>query len=116
MNKLRIEKDSRQVYDIERLNLPVLLLKGIGRLCECGCGKHLTSNNKRQRFATSSCRVRASTKHPKLHDSLRANISIRRKELHIYYKKGVKKVIKITPQYKELWELLSKIHKFRTRS
>ena len=128
MNKLKIEKESRKIYDVEYTAKPVILLKGIGKYCKCGCGKHVFGNKKKE-FFNSSCRRRYYERsHPESKYArqkntmigLHAFINLHKNEnknpyriMKVYLKKGIIEEVKITPESKDLWALLDKINQFR---
>lgn len=121
MNKLKIGKDSRQVFDIEYKNTPSLLLKGIGKTCDV-CGKHIYGRPNKK-TCSDKCRFKkGNDKHrdSKVKVGLHAFISLKKSDavkpyriIKVYLKKGIIEEIKITPESKELWALLEKISKFR---
>ena len=123
MDKLRIEKSSRQVFDIEDIRKKSLYLKGIGRYCVV-CGKHLFGRP-HQKTCSNQCRNKKNYSIKKtsngsmtLHTciNLKSQI-IDNKKVRIatvYLKKGVIEQVLITPKAKELWVLLDKIYEFRT--
>ena len=121
MKKLRLENDARNVYDIEHVTKPVVLLKGVGNYCEI-CHKHLF--NTRSKTCSGRCRkikYRQNNLNPN-NNSIQARISIKKIEgnieyriLGLYLKKGVIHKIRITSAYPELWNILEKIQKFRDK-
>ena len=122
MKTLKIEKESRQVYDIEMIAKPSLLLKGIGVYCIV-CGKHIFPRQKNQATCSQKCRAKKSylkNKNDAIKEGLHAFISLKKYKtlkpyriIKIYLKKGIKEEVKITPESKELWKLIDKIERFR---
>jgi len=120
MKKLKIEKESREVYDIEHVTKPVVLLKGIGRYCDV-CKKHLFGR-KDKTTCSNKCRkikYRQTTKQQN-NNSLQARISVEKTEgliayriVSLYLKKGVIHQVKITAESKELWLALDQIASYR---
>lgn len=118
-----LDKESKQVYDLEWINKPELFLKGIGRYCKCGCKRHIIGRPDKQ-FFNSSCRnrwckkigtVQYSYGSPK---TLQAQISLviepdGTRKLRLYLNKREKKEIKLTRSESELWRVLDQIAKFR---
>lgn len=121
MKNLKIEKESRTVYDIEHTSKPLIYLKGIGRRCEV-CNKHIFGR-KDKRICSKKCHDKRrwnAEKNNKRITSIHASISLSKTRektdyrlLSLYLKKGIIHHVKITPEYKELWALLDKIENFR---
>lgn len=122
MKKLRIEKDSMSVYDIEHVTKPVLLLKNIGRYCaNPECKKHLFGRFN-QKYCSNKCKwkINALKNPPNDKKILHANFNLeshgvknKYRIVTFYLKRGISQKIKITPESKELWAFLDKIENFR---
>ena len=122
MKTLKIEKESRKVYDIQYISKPILFIKGVGRCCPV-CGNHVTGHPNKI-YCTERCSNKANNdKNHKGKEKLiglHAFISFKtynRTEpyriLKVYLKKGIVHQVKITPESKELWKLIDKIAEFR---
>lgn len=122
MKTIPLDKESKNVYDVERVSLPSLLLKGVGRYCEAeGCNNHVFGR-KDKTTCSNKCRKRKYRTHTKQqkNNSIQARISIVKKQgkesyriVSLYLKKGVIHEVKITSESKELWNILEKIANFR---
>lgn len=133
-----------ELFIVSKESKEIALLPGIGRFCECGCGrpikgklvKHIIHgksveifHNPRhdQRFATNSCKSRIYRKlHPVNWDKIRINCSlmlrvesnenIPYRVLKLYLKNGNDTLdIKITQKNNpEIWNVCEKIARYRT--
>ena len=113
----------KEIFDKEHITKSIVFLKGIGRRCEI-CKKHIFGR-KDKTTCSNKCRkikYRLSTKQ-KNNNSIQARISIIKTEgckpyrmISLYLKKGIVHQVKITPESKELWNLLDKIQSFRNIS
>ena len=122
MNTLKITKESKQVYDVEWVGKPSLLLKGIGKTCEV-CGRHIfgrankkTCSNK-CRYKKGNDKHRESKNKIGLHAFIllkKSNTKVPYRVIKVYLKRGVIEELKITPDSKALWNLLERISTFRT--
>ena len=121
-----LTKESKEVYDVEWTNKQMLLLKGIGKYCKCGCKRHIFSKNPSKVFASASCRRRYYSKtKPEVKYHLNATLSLKLIEkpiphynLFVYpMKKGLARLtVPIYENNKELWNMCSSFAKFRIKS
>ena len=140
MNHNRGYDDETFIVSTERKE--IALLPNIGKFCKCGCGKRIEGKiikrrigkniityfrkaQKNKIFFSESCKVKYfnTTTPKKLKPSLNALISLKihddetpYRELTLYLKSNSKQIIKITPEHKELWNILEKICKYRYSS
>lgn len=117
----------------------IALLPNLGKFCKAGCGKRIEGKvvkrkignkitiyfrkaQKNKEFCTTNCKVKFFNKNTsrKLRPSLSALIGLKvlndktpYRELTVYLKNNSKLHLKITPEYKELWNVLEKICKYR---
>lgn len=122
LNNLKIEKESKKVYDIQYVSKPVLFLKGIGRTCPI-CGNHVTGHPNKKYCSEKCSNKNNNNKNHKdkeilvgLHSFISLKVQGGSKPyriLKVYLKKGIIHQVKITPESKELWSLLDKITEFR---
>lgn len=128
------------IFTASKVTIPVVLLKGVGRFCICGCGrpirgkwvKSLSTKGKKymrfvkprhdQVYASIACgnRMRGiGRKNHQAKGTMRAIIKLKTipdtipyKEMIIYYGDHQKKTVKIIPAYKDLWEQLERYCKY----
>ena len=114
-------------------------LKGVGRFCQANCGRRLEGKlvtklvngkektyfrpaPKNMLFCSKSCKNREGIKKWKMGQPKTMHATIKLKvmydknpyrELVIYLNNSAKESFKVTPDYKDLWNFLEKISKFR---
>lgn len=106
-------KIDRKLFDVKYSQMKTIHLNGVGKLCACGCGNHVYT---KKRYVNNN-HVKAKWRKDNAYKShsgyLCASVNIKNKTLIVYLKKGIRESIPITPEQKQLWDLVCKIEKFR---